>query len=135
MLIWFHSELRPMVDLNNRIVGTYAGAPVGQKQFWLWLLARASASMRHLRRNGEFATTDGPDAFVRIGIDFGVRGPVCTVTVISPVSSLCWKYPHQVINGALNGRAVQSLVDSDEFRALVAYQNRMFSAYYFESVG
>ncbi|KAJ7832593.1 hypothetical protein B0H13DRAFT_2370886 [Mycena leptocephala] len=102
-------ELRPMVDLNNRIVGAYAGAPVGQKQLWLQLLTRASVSMRHLRRTGEFATTDGPDAFVRAGIDFGVRGT----------------YPHQVVNGAANGRAVQSLVDSAEFKALAAYQNHL----------
>lgn len=86
------SELRPLVDSGNLVIGIYSDAPFNSEQWWPANIARAFATTRRAFANAHFNvntregvfTTAASEAFVRLGIDFGMRAPV----------SICISSPH-----------------------------------------
>ncbi|KAJ7169398.1 hypothetical protein B0H12DRAFT_1246921 [Mycena haematopus] len=100
-------EFRPFVDGSNRVVGAYIGGP--STLHWDQLIKYATKAMRGLQLNGIFRSDANEDAFVRVGIEFGVRGP----------------YPAQVFDNQVNVREAHKLAQSEEFKIIAAYQNHL----------
>ncbi|KAJ7894117.1 hypothetical protein B0H13DRAFT_2339331 [Mycena leptocephala] len=71
----------------------------------------ASTRMRRLQRNVQLITAK--TMFVRVGIDFGVSG----------------QYPHPVSNGLAITTEVESLVASEDFRYITAYQDHLLQRF------
>ncbi|KAF7372730.1 hypothetical protein MSAN_00478300 [Mycena sanguinolenta] len=101
------NQVHPLVDIDKRVVCLYAGAPFGQAEFWARAISLATEKMRSLRGNMESAGLT--EKFVRVGIDFGTRGA----------------YPHQAVNGDVAANEAQTLVASEEFRYIAAYQEHL----------
>ncbi|KAJ7484896.1 hypothetical protein B0H11DRAFT_2231561 [Mycena galericulata] len=109
-------ELRPLVDSGNLVVGVYSDAPMHSEAWWPVTIQRAFKAARrvHVRgdfnilcRDGRFSNSGGPEEFVRVGIDFGVRD----------------QWPHSVVNTAGNRHEMQSVVESSEYQTISAYQS------------
>ncbi|KAJ7178516.1 hypothetical protein C8R43DRAFT_1117893 [Mycena crocata] len=107
------NEVRPIVDLNHVVVGVHSAGPRDDMPWWEHVIHHATAAMRRLHRNGDFSQHED-EAFVRVGMDFGVKGP----------------FPHAVDNLLVNAREAASLVQSDVFKGIAAYQNHLFRRFF-----
>ncbi|KAJ7025069.1 hypothetical protein C8F04DRAFT_1269679 [Mycena alexandri] len=113
-IILFEGGLRPLVD-KNLVIGGIAGAPVGNPlgdvfADWNLLLDRGARDLARVHRNADFTHLPKfSDLFLRVGIDFGVRGA----------------YPHPFVNTDHNKEQLRGLVLSDFFSLLAAHQNAL----------
>ena len=64
------------------VVGLYANGPHDEETWWGQIIKRATRAVARLYRNGDFSyITEGPQ-FMRVGAEFGVRGPVSPCSVL-----------------------------------------------------
>lgn len=75
-----------MVDRLQRIIGVHAAAPQGQESYWAHCVVRATKGMGRLHCNGELgdlAQYNAGESFLRVGMEFGYRGPVSVVKSVT----------------------------------------------------
>ncbi|KAF7333063.1 hypothetical protein MVEN_02370900 [Mycena venus] len=112
LLAPLQNQVLPMVDCLQRIIGVHAAALQGQEAYWALCVARATKAMGRLYRNGELGDLsqyNTGESFLRVGMEFSYRG----------------LYPHPFDHTPINARELSTLVDSEEFKFIAAYQNHL----------
>lgn len=85
-----YSQVRPIIDSNKLVLGVHSAAPAGQELVWIQSINWTAKVFARVYRNSEFDLSNyaAGESVLRVGIDFGVRGPV-RLTVLASGRTVC----------------------------------------------
>jgi hypothetical protein len=80
-----YSQVRPILDSNKLVLGVHSAGPAGQELVWIQTMNRMAKVFARVYRNSEFDLSNytAGKSVLRVGIDFGVCGPVCLAVLAS----------------------------------------------------